>query len=208
MQKQSPMRIRRPLLRKNNQGRTILPSLLITTSRKTSNRVRSFSRDLCTALSGTERFNRGGIGLQELSARIHTSGANGAVVISMRRGNPSLLVFMNQMGKEVYTVKMESAKLRREVNPGGRVRTAGIAGVFIKTGSSEKTRDLGEILGSLLNLETVELADPGDATVDENWSMIWLEDLPSGKILWTHYHSTNKVEIGPRIRVASIRRNI
>lgn len=184
-----------------------MPSLLITTSRKTSNRVRSFSRDLCTVLSGTERFNRGGIGLQELSARIHTSGANGAVVISMWRGNPSLLVFMNQIGEEMCTVKMESAKLRREVNPSIRVRITGIAGVFVKTGSSEKTRDLGELLGSLLNLETIELADPRDAPVDENWSMVWLEDLSSGKILWTHYHSRDKVEIGPRIRVASMRRN-
>lgn len=169
--------------------------------------MRAFSRDLCTVLSGTERFNRGGIGLQELSARIHTSGANGAVVISMWRGNPSLLVFMNRMGKELCTVKIESAKLRREVNPSIKVRIAGIAGVFIKAGSSEKTRDLGELLGSLLNLEPVEFANPSDALVDENWSIVWLEDLPSGKMLWTHYHSRDKSEIGPRIRVVSIRRN-
>ena len=207
MRKRRQTRIWKLPLKNDNQGRTILPSLLITTSRKTSNRVRSFSRDLCTVLSGSERFNRGGIGLQELSVRIHTSGANGAVVISMWKGNPNLLLFMNQAGREICTVRMESAKLRREVDPSNRRRVVRVAGVFIKAGSSKKTQELGEILRSLLNLETIELTDPSDAFVDQNSSMIWLEDLPSGKTLWTHYHSKDKFEIGPRIRVASIRRN-
>ena len=65
-----------------------MPSLLITTSRRTSNRVRSFSRDLWSVLPGTERFNRGGMGLTELVSRIHNSGAQAALVISIWRGNP------------------------------------------------------------------------------------------------------------------------
>lgn len=187
-------------------GRTILPSLLITTSRKTSNRVRSFARDLWTVLPGTERFNRGGMGLTELASRVEQSGANAALVISMWKGNPSLLIFTTSSGDEVVTIKMESAKLRREVNPTKDSRFTGTAGVFIKSGSSDITRDLGEILSSFLNVELLEIADPADVQFKENWSLIWLEDMPSGKILWTHYHSRKGIEIGPRIRVISIRR--
>lgn len=187
-------------------GRTILPSLLITTSRKTSNRVRSFARDLWTVLPGTERFNRGGMGLTELASRVGQSGANAALVISMWKGNPSLLIFTTSTGNEVVTIKMESAKLKREVNPTMNTRFIGTAGVFIKSGSSDKTRDLGEVLASFLNVKMLEIADPGDVQVKENWSLIWLEDMPAGKILWTHYHSKTGIEIGPRIRVTSIRR--
>lgn len=187
-------------------GRTILPSLLITTSRKTSNRVRSFARDLWTVLPGTERFNRGGMGLTELASRVGQSGANAALVISMWKGNPSLLIFTTSTGNEVVTIKMESAKLKREVNPIMNTRFIGTAGVFIKSGSSDKTRDLGEVLASFLNVKMLKIADPGDVQVKENWSLIWLEDMPAGKILWTHYHSKTGIEIGPRIRVTSIRR--
>ena len=188
-------------------GRIILPSLLITTSRKTSNRVRSFARDLWTVLPGTERFNRGGMGLTELAARVGQSGANAALVISMWKGNPSLLIFTTSTGNEVVTIRMESAKLRREVNTTKITRFVGIAGVFIKSGSSEKTRELGEVLSTFLNIEMLEIANPDDAKVEKNWSLIWLEDMPSEKILWTHYLSRDGIEIGPRIRVTSIRRN-
>lgn len=188
-------------------GRTILPSLLITTSRKTSNRVRSFARDLWMVLHGTERFNRGGMGLTELVARVRQSGANAALVISMWKGNPSLLTFTTSNGKEVLSIKIESGKLIREVNPSKKNRVAGIAGVFIKSDCSDETKDLGHLLASFLDVTVIESTKPEDIEVEENWSFIWLEDLPSGKILWTHYFSRNSVELGPRIRVVSYRRN-
>ena len=168
--------------------------------------MRAFARDLWIVLPGTERFNRGGMGLTELAARVEHSGANAALVISMWKGNPSLLIFTTSAGEEVMTIKMESAKLRREVNPSNKTRIVETTGVFIKTGSSEKTRNLGEVLASFLNLKILEMADSYDVTVEKNQSFIWLEDLPSGKILWTHYHSTKGTEIGPRIRVTSIRK--
>jgi hypothetical protein len=146
------------------------------------------------------------MGLTELAARVGQSGANGVLVISMWKGNPSLLSLTNSTGEEVVSIKMESAKLRREVNPTKKSRIIGAAGVFVKTGSSNKTRELGKILALYLNIEQFEAECPEDAQGKESWSLIWLEDLPSGKILWTHYLSTDKTEIGPRIRVTSIRR--
>ena len=189
------------------QGRTILPTLLITTSRKTSNRVRSFARDLWTVLPESERFNRGGMGLTELAARVGQSGASAALIISMWKGNPGILTFTSSTGEDLVTIKIESAQLRREVKPSRKTRLVGTAGVFIKSGSGDKTKELAEVLAEFLNLDIFTIADPVDAQIDENWSMIWLEEQPSGKILWTHYHSTEAVEIGPRIRVTSIRRN-
>lgn len=185
-----------------------MPNLLITTSRKTSNRVRSFSRDLWAVLPGTERFNRGGMGLTELAARVAQSGAKAALVISMWKGNPSILSFKSSKGEELVTIKIESAKLRREVNANKKTRLVGTAGVFIKSGSHIKTRELGLILSSFLGIAMVEIAHPKDALIEENLSLIWLEDQPSGKILWTHYHSTERIEIGPRIKVTSIRSNV
>lgn len=187
--------------------RIILPSLLITTSRKTSNRVRSFARDLWTVLPSTERFNRGGMGLAELASRVGRSGANAAMVISMWKGNPSLLIFTTSTGDEAATIKMESAKLKREVNPIKNTRIVGTAGVFLKSDSSDKAKELGEVLSTFLNVDLFEADSIETVEVEKNYSLIWLEDLSSGKILWTHYLSRDGIEIGPRIRVTSVRRN-
>jgi rRNA maturation protein Rpf1 len=147
------------------------------------------------------------MGLSQLAARVGQSGAKAALIVSMWKGNPGILSFMSSSGEEFVTVKVESAKLRREVNPIKKNRIIGTAGVLIGSESSGKARELGDILASFLDVKIFEVATPEDVQVDDNWSLIWLEDQPSGKILWTHYHSTNRIEIGPRIRVSSIRRN-
>ncbi|MGD9395281.1 MAG: hypothetical protein PVJ05_02515 [Candidatus Thorarchaeota archaeon] len=147
------------------------------------------------------------MGLSQLAARVGQSGAKAALVVSMWRGNPGILSFLSSSGEELVTVKVESAKLRREVNPTKKNRVLGTAGVFIGSESSEKTRELGELLASFLDVEVFEVPTPEDAQVEDDWSLLWLEDHPSGKILWTHYHSTDRTEIGPRIRVSSIRRS-
>ena len=193
------------LNQKSNQGRTDLPRLLITTSRKTSNRVRSFTRDLWTVLPNTERFNRGGQGLSEIASRVRQSGAHAALIISMWKGNPSTLSFTSSTEEELASIKVEMAMLRREVNT-AKKRINGIAGVFIESNSSDKTQSLGELLASFLDLELVEVPQLDTSTQKPGQSLIWLQDAPSGKILWTQYHTTDGDEIGPRIRVTSLRR--
>ena len=190
---------------KNNQGRTDLPSLLITTSRKTSNRVRTFTRDLWTVLPNTERFNRGGQGLSEVAARVRQAGANAALIISMWKGNPSILSFTSSSEEELASIKVEMAMLRREVNT-VKKRINGVAGVFVESNNSDKTRALGEMLATFLDLKVVEVSQLDTTTQESGQSVIWLQDAPAGKILWTHYHTTDGAEIGPRIRVTSLRR--
>ena len=182
-----------------------MPSLLITTSRKTSNRVRTFTRDLWTVLPSTERFNRGGLSLSELAARVGQSGANAALIISMWKGNPSILNFTSSEEEELASIKVEMAMLRREVNT-SKKRINGVAGVFMESQSSDKTRVLGEIFSEMLDLELKEVSHIDSTELDPGQSLIWLQDASSGKILWTHYHTTDGAEIGPRIRVTSLRR--
>jgi rRNA maturation protein Rpf1 len=167
--------------------------------------VRSFARDLWTVLPSTERFNRGGQGLSEIAARVRQTGAHAALIISMWKGNPSILSFTSSTEEELASIKMEMAMLRREVSA-AKNRINGIAGVFVESNSSDKTRALGEMLASLLDIELVEVSQLDTTLQEPSQSLIWLQDISSGKILWTHYHTTDGTEIGPRIRVTSLRR--
>jgi rRNA maturation protein Rpf1 len=183
-----------------------LPSLLITTSRRTSNRVRSFARDLWSVLPGTERFNRGGMGLTELTSRIRQSGAQAALVISIWRGNPGEMTILSSQGNELLKLRLESALLRREIDSSNKGRVGTIEGVGVKIGSSTHVWDLARSLAEIMSLNIEELADPAEKRTEKNKALLWFEDAPSEKILWTHYNTKDLSEIGPRIRVSSVRR--
>ena len=187
-------------------SRIDLPSLLITTSRRTSNRVRSFARDLWSVLPGTERFNRGGMGLTELRSRIRTSGAQAALIISIWRGNPGELTVLSAQGEELIKLRLESALLRREINSSYKGRVGSIKGVGVKAGSSDRVWKLARDFASLLSLNIEEYVDPAESQTKKNWSLLWFEDDFEGKVLWTHFNTNDLTEIGPRIRVNSIRR--
>jgi hypothetical protein len=146
------------------------------------------------------------MGLSEIAARVRQTGANAALIISMWKGNPSILSFTTSAAEEFASIKIEMAMLRREVST-SKLRTNKVSGVFVESQSSEKTCFLGELLADLLNIELreVPLIDP--TILDPGQTLIWLQDEPSGKILWTHYHTTDAIEMGPRIRVVSIRRS-
>jgi len=183
-----------------------LPSLLLTTSRKTSNRVRTFVRDLCSVLPGVERFNRGGMGLSELTARITQSGAKAAIIISIWKGNPGEMTILSPTGQEVINIRLDTVHLRREVSSATSTRTVRAGSVAIKSESSENAKALAKDIASLLNLDLSEQLNPNGALAEDNQSFIWLEDDDSGRILWTHYDAHNGLEIGPRILVSTFRR--
>ncbi|MCF2137413.1 MAG: hypothetical protein K9W43_09295 [Candidatus Thorarchaeota archaeon] len=180
--------------------------LLITTSRRTNNRVRTFIRDLSTVLPGSERFNRGGMSLEELRARIASSGCKAAFVITHYKGNPGDILVYDPQGAERLRIRLESAVLRREVLPGVKIRVHDVRSVTIAPGSSERTSLLGREIASLLDKELIEvesvvpLGADGAHRVDIRFS-----DFSPDKTLWTHFHAADGIEIGPRMRIKSVR---
>jgi len=187
-------------------SRIDLPGLLITTSRRTSNRVRSFARDLSSVIPGSERFNRGGMGITELASRIRQSGAQAAFIISIWRGNPGELIILSPEGTELFKLRLESALLRREIDSSNKGKVGNLQCVGVKTGSSDRVLDLARGFAELLSLNVEEYSSPAESRTEKNWSLLWFEDVPDEKILWTHYNTKDLSEIGPRIRVSSVRR--
>ncbi|MHA1770853.1 MAG: hypothetical protein ACTSYL_05040 [Candidatus Thorarchaeota archaeon] len=180
--------------------------LLITTSRRTNNRVRTFIRDLSTVLPGSERFNRGSMNMEELRSRIVSSGCKAAFVITHYKGNPGDIVIYDHLGAEKLRMRLESAVLRREVLPGVKIRVHGVRSVTVAPGSSERTTLLGQEIASLLDKELIEaevlvpIGAEGAHRVDIRFS-----DFSRDKTLWTHFHAADGIEIGPRMRIKSVR---
>jgi hypothetical protein len=41
-----------------------------------------------------------------------------------------------------------------------------------------------------------------------NRAIMMFEDLPQDRLIWTFYHASDGVEIGPRVRIFSVRRHM
>ncbi|MFX0108382.1 MAG: hypothetical protein ACFE7R_08870, partial [Candidatus Hodarchaeota archaeon] len=98
--------------------------------------------------------------LKELCSRIGQSGANAAIVISIFRGNPSRLQFVNPNCESILELSIESATLRREVGISKGLRGGKINYITIHPESSGKTRLLAELLKGILVIEIVESNQP------------------------------------------------
>jgi rRNA maturation protein Rpf1 len=144
--------------------------------------------------------------LTELTSRIRQSGARAAFVISIWRGNPGELIIISPEGEEVLKLRLESALLRREIDPSNKGRVGTIECIAVKNGSSCIVRSLAGIVAELLSLSLDELSDPAERHTEKNRALLWFEDAPSEKILWTFYNTKDLSELGPRIRVSSVRR--
>jgi tRNA threonylcarbamoyladenosine modification (KEOPS) complex Pcc1 subunit len=146
------------------------------------------------------------MGLTELTSRIRQSGAQAALIISIWRGNPGELTVLSPQGDEIIKLRLESALLRREIDSSNKGRVGTIEGVGVKSGSSERVWNLARDFATLLSLNIKDYSDPAESRTERNRALLWFEDAPSEKILWTQYNTKDLSEIGPRIRVSSVRR--
>ena len=145
------------------------------------------------------------MGLTELTSRIRQSGAQAALIISIWRGNPGELTILSSEGKEIIKLRLESALLRREIDASNKGRVGTIEGIAVKIGSSTRVWELARFFAELLSLNIDELSDPAEKQTEKNRALLWFEDAISEKILWTFYNTKDLSELGPRIRVSSVR---
>lgn len=144
------------------------------------------------------------MGLSELVSRISSSDAECAIVISTWRGNPGEITFLLPTGREALVLRVESAKLRREMGDDERIRIGRLGCVVLRTGCERIAAEVGRLVASLLRAEVVDSAEP-PSEGDQGAVALWFDSPTPGKILWTHYHMHEGKEIGPRIRIKSFR---
>ncbi len=94
--------------------------ILITTSHRPSQRVRSFVKELFIVLPGSTRFSRGKATLQDLYYEAQITGAKRVVIVNTWRGNPySILVYEPLPPPELklsqlLSIFLAGIRLRRE----------------------------------------------------------------------------------------------
>ncbi len=112
-------------------AKRVSASVLVTTSHRPSQRLRSFVKDLAAVIPGAVRINRGKSSLRDLFYDALTVGARRVVIVSSWKGNPgSISVYEPVEGAEpglrrILLIRLSGAVLRREIK--GSVKRIGPA---------------------------------------------------------------------------------
>ena len=101
---------------------------VITTSRKPSQRTRSFVRDLVRVIPWSFHFTRGSCSLKDLAEELENLGIVRLLILHEKKGNPSLMKFYKlvdgQLNERDYRVRIKGISLARELKRGRSKFTA------------------------------------------------------------------------------------
>ncbi|MDF1539614.1 MAG: hypothetical protein P1Q69_12010 [Candidatus Thorarchaeota archaeon] len=142
----------------------------------------------------------------ELLSRVNQSQAKAAFVITTFKGNPGDLQIITPDGSIPYEVRMESAALCREVSPDTKYRINNLVTIAVLADAEEITIKFSQYWASLLGLEISTVESVNELITGSSGHAFALLRNAGGKVHWSFHHAKEGVEIGPRIRILSIRR--
>ena len=92
---------------------------VLTTSRKPSQRTRSFIRDLVRVIPWSFHFTRGSRSLNDLANELAVLGINRLLIVHEKKGNPSLVKFYKldegKLMERDYRLRIKGISLAREL---------------------------------------------------------------------------------------------
>ena len=125
---------------------------VLTTSRKPSQRTRSFIRDLVRVIPWSFHFTRGSCSLNDLANELAVLGINRLLIVHEKKGNPSLVKFYKldkgELMERDYRLRIKGISLSRELRRNRTVFTADSKLQVINQSQS----DFGEQLYTMLSL--------------------------------------------------------
>ncbi len=178
--------------------------ILITTTRRPSQRTRSFVRDLYHVIPDAIRKNRGKMSLEDVNEVALKLGAERVLVVGTERGNPSSLYFFRPTPiamRSLSLIYLRGVTLRREIT---KKRAPPPRELCISCGS-ETLLELVKILSLSLKARRIGLSSLEDLKrFDQECSTsLHLSPGKEPNVLSTasFFSITPLTEIGPRIRI-------
>ncbi len=175
--------------------------IVVTTSRRPTQRVRSFLKDFASVLPNAIRVNRGKATLTDLASYALEIGADRVAIITTRKGNPSsILVYevsSDSSLKRMHRLVLLGVKLSREYggSPCPKHEKLCIDTSSISSGLGEEVAEALTTDFSMIPITSTDEALPGSivAVLDDR-----------GEEVIVRFMKRDKSMCGPRIRVGKV----
>jgi len=177
--------------------------ILLTTSRRPTERMRSFCRELAYSFPDVLRVNRGKMSLDGVAEKAIELGAERAVVVDRRRGQPGAInlfqVTSSGLKPELPVILVGGVRLRREFNvPTRRIRAS-----VITYDSKDYDGELEKLVWKLSQFFGLPSLPVNEVSGEDNLSFhVSFESSRCLKL--TFVLLERMIEIGPRVSVSKL----
>jgi len=141
--------------------------ILITTSRRTNQRVRRLAKELSWVIPFSLKINRGHMSLDDLRDYMYRRGYSRLLLITSRKGNPNQLIFLIPSIKKfdiLMTLEIKSVKLQLDV---GRRTVINELEIEVRDGDVELCNNIKEFIGKSVYDPTRETGIPGKLVIEK-----------------------------------------
>ncbi|WGM88994.1 MAG: hypothetical protein NUK63_08755 [Candidatus Bathyarchaeum tardum] len=169
--------------------------ILLTTSRRPTQRIRSFCRDLFSSLPDVNRVNRGKMSLDAVAEKALELNCDRVIVVGRWHGAPGKIGLFNiSFGLTAVSPLMviQSIRLRRELKQISRIKSSVIT---LEPNSSSGLQRLAGCLSKFFGLPVLPL----DETSENHQVSMHLSFDSSRRVKMTFVMLQRMVEIGPQV---------
>jgi len=176
--------------------------VLLTTSRRPTDLMRSFSKDLARSIPGVVRVNRGKLSLDGVAEKALECAAERVVVVDRWRGGSGEIELFKVSQDGLMPVPpvifVSGMRLRREFWEAKSRRVGSLA----VTAPSSSEKGVFEVAEALSNFFGIPFLSLDEAVSRCNTAMHFSVD-SRGRVQFTFLLLPQKVEIGPRVTISN-----
>ena len=183
-------------------------TVLITTSRRPTRRTRSLCNDLARAIPGAIKVNRGKMSIKDVAAKTLELNANAAIIISVYRGNPGKIWFLQVTEHSYHWVPpdmlLAGVKLQREFGY-FKLPTLRKLAVTVLEEAEYELKELAKALSNILKVPLICVStshrDLLKQQIKDFDVLLYVNSDPQFKSAIKFIQTIDGKEIGPRIRI-------
>jgi rRNA maturation protein Rpf1 len=179
--------------------------ILFTTSRRPTNRIRTFCRDLAYSIPNTLRINRGKLSLNALAEKALELGANRIIIIDRWKGGPGKIeLFQIREGLQQVSplIYVKGVKLRREFDT--KVKRVQAYAIVICNEDDGELQKISGAISEFIQLPQKRVNDVRKTEFRKRRIVFCIERDKEMQILFTFRLLPQLIEVGPRIRLSHL----
>ena len=180
--------------------------IIVTTSHRPTQRVRSFVKDLVSVLPGAEKLTRGKSTLRDLYYEAVARGAQRVIVVSVWKGNPGTLNIYEPLEpprmelRLISRIMLDGVRLSRETPGAQSAYGAQSLGRYVSPAAGEVLHRLADILArTLLARITVDYDE-----ALSRFDVVAVVDKGKGSLAEVEFRCSTGRACGPLLRIAGV----
>jgi len=186
-------------------------TILITTSRRPTRRTRSLCNDLVKVIPGAIKVNRGKMSIKDVTAKTLELNANAAIIISVYRGNPGKIWFL-QVTEHSYgwvppDILLAGVKLQREFGY-FKVPPFRKLAITVAEEAENQLKKLAKTLSDILKVPLIYVKTNYNELLEQQTKdfdvLLYISDDPQFKAAITFIQTIDGNEVGPRIHIKKV----